>query len=144
MYVRALMAQAGVASSETSPGEDYWGIDVTGLLRHGAVFLQVKSGRARRNADGSYSVSLLSDWCTKWSQQSTPIYLVYVALARRDDPAVVAHLPRSTTWHAHAYWIQVNDAEAGTVRVPVQNRLTLDTFLAWEDGLRSCYERRTA
>ena len=144
MYVRALMAQAGVASTEMSPGEDYWGIDAIGLLRHGSVFIQIKAGRARRNADGSYSVAVTPEWCEKWSRQTTPIYLVYVSLARRADDAVVTHLVRSTTWHAHAYWARVNDALPGTVRVPVQNRLTLDTFLDWEAELRSGYQRRTA
>jgi len=144
MYVRALMAQAGVGSSETSPGEDYWGVDLTGLLKHGSVFIQVKCGRTPCNRDASYSIPLTPEWCEKWSHQSTPIYLVYVALSRRDDSAVVAHLARSTTWHAHAYWTQVNDAKPGTVRVPAQNRLTLDTFLHWENELRSGYQGRTA
>lgn len=144
MYVRALMAQAGVASTETSPGEDYWGVDVIGLLKHGSVFLQVKCGRARRNGDESYSVRLLADWCEKWAHQTTPIYLVYVALSRRDDSTLVTHLAKSTTWHAHAYWTRVNDAQPGTVRVSVQNRFSLDTLLAWENELRDGYERRPA
>ena len=83
-------------------------------------------------------------WCERWSHQSTPIYLVYVALSRRDDSAVIEHLARSTTWYAHAYWAQVNDAKPGIVRVPAQNRLTLDTFLNWENELRSGYEGRIA
>ena len=134
MYVKALMAQAGVGSSETSPGEDYWGVDLTGLLKHGSVFIQVKCGRARSNRDASYSVPVTPAWCERWSHQSTPIYLVYVALSRRDDSAVIEHLARSTTWYAHAYWALTRPAasETGTASRSIRSAWAMDSVVLAE------------
>ncbi|OLT39426.1 hypothetical protein BJF86_08345 [Serinicoccus sp. CNJ-927] len=64
------------------------------------------------------------------------MYLVLVVLSRKDFACMVRHAERSTIWHAHAYWTQVNDAQPGTVRVPVQSRLHLDTFQVWDEQVR--------
>lgn len=135
MYVRGLLAQAGIRNEETSPGEDYGAVDVTVHLTHATVTAQVKTGIKKRNQDGTYSVSVTPEWCAKWAKQRVPVYLVFVALSKRHYCDLVTHGSYTTQWAAHAYWLQVNDALPGTVRVPVQNRLTLDTFVRWDDDI---------
>ena len=133
LYVMSLVAQAGIRQGETSAGEDHGAVDMTVHLTSAPVTVQVKTGtQPRRNKDGTYSVPVKADWCAKWAKQKVPVYLVFVVLTKRDFAAGVTHGQRSTTWHAHAYWVRVNDAEPGTVRVPVQNRLQLETFQAWD------------
>lgn len=139
-YVRSLAAQAGIRNEETSPGEDYGAVDLTVHLTKSPVTVQVKTGTSqRRNNDGTYSVPVKAEWCAKWSNQGLPVYLVLVVLSRKDFASMVTQAERSTTWHAHAYWTQVNDARPGTVRVPVQNRLHLDTFRVWDDQVRRVF-----
>lgn len=139
-YVRSLAAQAGIRNEETSPGEDYGAVDLTVHLTKSPVTVQVKTGTSqRRNKDGTYSVPVKAEWCAKWSNQGLPVYLVLVVLSRKDFACMVTQAERSTTWHAHAYWTQVNDAQSGTVRVPVQNRLHLDTFRIWDDQVRRVF-----
>jgi hypothetical protein len=133
LYVMSLVAQAGIRQGETLPGEDHGAVDMTVHLTSAAVTLQVKTGtQQRRNKDGTYSVHVKSDWCAKWAKQKVPVYLVLVVLTKKDFAAGVTHGSRSMTWHAHAYWVRVNDATPGTVRVPVHNRLQLETFRAWD------------
>lgn len=139
-YVRSLIAQAGISHEETSSGEDYGAVDLTAHLTSAAVTVQVKTGTAQRqNKDGTYSVSVKADWCDKWAKQKIPVYLVLVVLSRNDFATMVKQSKRSTTWHAHAYWTQVNDAQPGTVRVPVQNRLHLDTFRVWDEQVERVF-----
>lgn len=133
MFMMSLVAQAGIRQGETLPGEDYGAVDMTVHLTSAAVTVQVKTGtQQRRNKDGTYSVHVKADWCAKWAKQKVPVYLVLVVLSKKNLDHVVTHGPRSTTWYAHAYWVRVNDAKPGAVRVPVQNRLQLETFRAWD------------
>lgn len=144
IYVRGLLAQAGIRNEETSPGEDYGAVDVTVHLTCAPVTVQVKTGIKRRNRDGTYSVPVTPAWCAKWANQKVPVYLVFVALSRRAYSGLVTHDIYSTRWAAHAYWVQVNDAVPGTVRVPVQNRLTMDTFVRWDDDVLQAFTRGAA
>lgn len=140
LYVRGLVAQAGFRQEETSPGEDYGAVDLTVHLASAAVTVQVKTAtQPRRNRDDTYSVSVSDVWCAKWAQQKVPVYLALVVLSKSDFAAGVTHGPRSTTWHAHAYWVRVNDAQPGSVRVPVQNRLHLGTFRAWDEEVEQVF-----
>lgn len=140
MYVRSLLAQAGIRNEESSPGEDYGAVDLTVHLSLAAVTAQVKTGmKKRRNNDGTYSVALKPEWCAKWSGQKVPVYLVFVALSKHDYADLVTQSGRTTTWHAHAYWLQVNDAAPGTIRVPVQNRLRLETFVSWDEDVEQVF-----
>lgn len=132
-YTMSLVAQAGIRQEETTSGEDHGAVDLTVHLTSAAVTVQVKTGtQQRRNRDGTYSVPITATWCAKWAKQRVPVYLVLVVLSKGDPEAVVTHGPRSTTWHAHAYWVRVNDAAPGTVRVPAHNRLLLETFQVWD------------
>lgn len=139
-YVRSLAAQAGIRNEETAPGEDYGAVDLTVHLTKSPVTVQVKASTAQRlNKDGTYSVPVKAEWCDKWSKQGLPVYLVLVVLSRKDLATMVTQSKRSTTWHAHAYWVQVNDARPGTVRVPAQNRLHLDTFRVWDEQVERVF-----
>lgn len=144
IYVRGLLAQAGIRNEETSPGEDYGGVDLTVHLTSAPVTVQVKAGRKRRNKDATYSVPLKPEWCTKWAGQKVPVYLVFVALSKANHADLVAQHAYSTTWYAHAYWMQVNDAAPGTVRVPVENRLNLGTFQVWDEDVERVFTRGAA
>lgn len=140
MYVRSLIAQAGIRHEENAPGEDHGAVDLTTHLTSAPVTVQVKTSSGKRlNKDGTYSVPVNADWCAKWSHQKVPVYLVLVVLSKKDYSAMVTQGARTTTWHAHAYWAQVNDATPGTLRVPVQNRLHLDTFGIWDDQVERCF-----
>jgi hypothetical protein len=143
MYVRSLLAQAGIAHSEGNPGEDYKAIDVTAHLSRGVVTAQVKTRISPRLSKDStyYSISVTEEWSEKWKGQVLPIYLVLVALAKREYCHMVGHGQKFTTWHAHAYWTQVNDTKRGIVRVPVQNRLTMDTFVQWEHDILDAFTK---
>jgi hypothetical protein len=56
MYVRALLAQAGVAHREVSPGEDYLAVDVRLDFPTGGAAVQVKTGTKKPNKDNSITV----------------------------------------------------------------------------------------
>ena len=51
MYFRSLLAQAGVAHGEFSPGEDYLAVDVTVELPVGGVRVQIKTGPKEQPPD---------------------------------------------------------------------------------------------
>ena len=145
LYVRNLVAQAGIRHEETSPGEDYGAVDLTVHLDSAAVTVQVKTAtQPRRNQDGTYSVPVKQDWCSKWANQKVPVYLVLVVLTKKHFANAVTHHPRSTTWHAHAYWAQVNDAKPGSVQVPVANRLQMETFRTWNEDIEQAFTRGAA
>lgn len=144
MYVRGLLAQAGIRNGEPPPGEDYGAVDLTVHLTSAPVTAQIKTGRQRRNRDGTYSVTLKPEWCAKWAGQKVPVYLVFVALSKKNYCDLVSQGGYSTTWHAHAYWLQVNDAQPGTVRVPMKNRLNLDTFEGWDEDVERAFTRGAA
>lgn len=140
MYVRGLIAQAGIRHEEGSPGEDYGAVDLTAHLTSAAVTVQIKTAAGKRlNRDGTYSVPVSRAWCAKWASQQIPVYLVLVVISKKGYAEMVTQAKRSTVWHAHAYWVQVNDAQPGTVRVPVQNRLQLDTFEAWDEQVKRIF-----
>jgi len=139
-YVRSLIAQAGIRQEETSSGEDYGAVDITVHLNSAPVTVQVKTGTLhRRNRDSTYSVSVTPEWCSKWAKQKVPVYLVLVVLSKKDFETMVTQADRSTTWHAHAYWVLVNDARPGAVRVPVKNRLHLGTFEVWNEQVERVF-----
>lgn len=53
MYFRSLLAQAGVANAESSPGEDHLATDATVEFPRGPVRVQIKAGTKPLNKDGS-------------------------------------------------------------------------------------------
>ncbi len=142
MYVRSLLAQAGLRNEETSPGEDYGAIDIAVHLRPAVVTAQIKTRiTPRRNKDETYSVSITAKWCAKWQEQKLPVYLIFVVLSRKDHGKLVIHDDRSTTWHARAYWVQVNDAKSGTIKVPICNRLDFNAFSRWDDDVTRVFTK---
>jgi hypothetical protein len=70
MYFRSLLAQAGVAHGEFSPGEDYLAVDVTVEFPTGGVRVQIKTGTKRLNMDGSITVPVTDVWTTRSSRES--------------------------------------------------------------------------
>lgn len=139
VYVRSLLAQAGLGNSETSPGEDHLSIDLNVEFRAAAVRVQVKAGRKRVNKDGSISVPTTPKWREDWATARIPVYLVYVRLERPQPAMWLEHPAASTTLHAHAYWARVNGLSVPTVRVPSANRLTVDTFAAWNRDIEETF-----
>lgn len=140
MYVRAMLAQAALGNSETSPGEDHLSNDLNIHFRQGDIRVQIKAGAAkRRNKDGSFSISLKQKWRTDWAAATIPVYLVYVHLEKKIAGHWLDHPVASTTVHAHAYWVRVNGVSKATVRVPVQNRLTAATFDEWLGDLQDLF-----
>lgn len=131
MYMRTLLAQAGVAHSEFSSGEDYLAADATLEFESGAVRVQVKAGTRKPNKSGSITVPLRQDWKEKWSKCKLPVFLVYVRLEKTPHIEWIEHGDLHTLVHARAVWTRVNEVAAASVRVPLQNRLTVATFDTW-------------
>lgn len=139
MLVRALLAQAGIRNEETSPGEDHAAVDLTIHLPSAAVTAQVKSGRARPTRGGYIAVSVTEAWRKKWSLPKLPIYMIYVRVTGSAPDRWCVHGARTTTVHAHAYWVRIDNWSTPTVRVPLQNRLCLDTFSEWHDDVEAAF-----
>jgi Domain of unknown function (DUF4365) len=141
LFLRELCALAGLQNTEPSQGEDHLAVDLHVQLECGPANVQVKSGNARQNKDGTISVRLHEDWIRKWSASALPVYLIYVRLSKRDFLRLADHGDRATTFHLHAYWVRVNSAQSGTLRVPLQNRFTLATFQIWNEDVRAAFGR---
>lgn len=131
MYVRSLLAQAALGNAETSSGEDHLSTDLNVDFRPATIRVQVKAGRKRMNADGSFSVSTTQKWRGDWAAAKIPVYLVYVHLEHAKPVKWLEHPAVSTTVHAHAHWVRVDGLSVPTVRVPGANRLTVATFAQW-------------
>lgn len=139
LYMRALVAQAGWGSTETSPGEDHKGIDVALDFTEGAVHVQVKCGTKAPSKGGWYTIPVEAQWVTKWNASKTPVYLVYVPVVL--DPARwVSHNGSSTQLTARAFWVRVDQSpSSGSVRVPIQNRLVADTLALWRNDFNNAF-----
>lgn len=61
------------------------------------------------------------------------MYLIYVRLEKTPPNDWIEHANLHTLLHARAHWARVNNVSGSSVRVPVQNRLDLNTFDAWVD-----------
>jgi Domain of unknown function (DUF4365) len=82
MYVRSLLAQAGVTNNEVPGGEDYLAVDIAAFFPRAIVTLQVKAGMKKPNEDGSISVPTTKAWRDKWAEAQNPVFLVYVRLEK--------------------------------------------------------------
>jgi hypothetical protein len=131
MYLRSLLAQAGLPNEETSPGEDHRAIDLRIGFRPAGAGVQVKCGQLKPNVDGSFSVPVKDTWRRKWAASTEPVYLVHVQLEVAKPMEWIDHPESATEIRAHAYWMRVNDCPTKTVRLPSENRLTLSTFDTW-------------
>lgn len=131
MYVRSLLAQAGVINNEVASGEDHLAVDLTLVFPVGPVTVQVKAGTTEPNNDGSITVSIAESWRRKWAQTITPVFLIYVRLEKDSPTDWVEHGDLHTLLHAHAHWLKVNELSGANVRVPLANRLTVETFGQW-------------
>lgn len=140
MYVRSLLAQAGVAHAEFSPGEDHLAADANVDFPTGPVRVQVKAGRKRLSKDGSITVPVTDVWKAKWAVSAVPVYLIYVHLGKADPAVWIEHEGVRTIVNAQALWTRVNTVKARSVRLPAQNRLTAATFDGWADE----FERETS
>lgn len=133
MYVRSLLAQAGVANAESSPGEDHLATDGTVTFPTGMVLVQIKTGQKEPNKNGSITVPVTDAWKVKWSMQTLPVYLIYVRLQKEDASEWIEHEPKRTVVNATALWTRVNAVKGRSVRLPAKNRLTAETFDGWAD-----------
>jgi hypothetical protein len=131
MYLRSLLAQAGVVHAETSSGEDHLAVDLTVEFTAGGVRVQIKTGTKALNKDGSLTVPVTDTWKAKWSAAQVPVFLVYVRLEKTPPPEWIEHEAAHTVVHARALWAKVNSVKGGSVRLPAQNRLTAETFATW-------------
>lgn len=141
MYFRSLLAQAGVAHGEFSPGEDYLAVDVTVEFPVGGVRVQIKTGTKRLNKDGSITVPVTDTWKAKWAEAQIPVFLVYVKLGASAPATWITHGPAHTIVGARALWTQVNSVNGRSVRVPAENRLTATTFDSWVDEFKDNWGR---
>jgi hypothetical protein len=141
MYFRSLLAQAGVAHGEFSPGEDYLAVDVTVDFPTGCARVQIKTGTKKLNNDGSVSVPVTDKWKSKWLQAELPVFLVYVKLGTSAPAKWITHNATHTVVGARALWIQVNSVTGKSVRVPAENRLTAKTFDTWADEFKRNWGR---
>lgn len=139
MYVRSLLTQAALGNQETSPGEDHLATDLNVDFRPATIRVQVKAGRKRRNQDRSFSVSVNKKWRADWADAKIPVYLVYVHLEHTPPSKWFDHPRTATTVHAHAYWVRVDGLSVATVKVPTANRLTVDTFEAWNRDIEATF-----
>lgn len=133
-YVRSLLAQAGVAHSETSGGEDHLAVDITVIFPSGACCVQVKAGNKDRRKDGSITVPVNDEWKTKWSASALPVYLVYVHLEKELPSDWISHEDLQTVVHAKALWGQVNEVSGKSVVLPRDSQLTVGTFGMWAEA----------
>lgn len=140
MYVRSLLAQAGVGHEETASGEDHLAVDLNLNFPMGTVRAQVKCGTQARNQDGSLSVSTSAKWREKWAGMAIPVYLIYVRLDKIPSDDWVDNFPLSTTTYAHAHWARVNRVLSPTVTLPASNLLTAHTFEAWATTFASEFQ----
>lgn len=139
MYVRSILAQAGVVHGEVHGGEDHLAVDLTVTFRVGTVTVQVKTGTKKPNKDGSISVPTTKAWREKWQQTKTPVYLIYVRLEKEPPADWIQHAALHTTLHARAQWVQVNNLSVATAKVPESNRLTAATFDGWVDDFNAAF-----
>lgn len=139
MYVRSILAQAGIIHAEVSGGEDHLAVDLTLTFPVGPVTVQVKTGTKNPNKDGSISVSTTKGWREKWQEAKTPVYLIYVRLEKEPPTDWIDHATLHTTVHARAHWVQVNDLSVATAKVPKSNRLTAATFDNWVDDFNAAF-----
>jgi Domain of unknown function (DUF4365) len=131
MYVRSILAQAGVINNEVPGGEDHLAVDLMLVFPVGPVTVQVKAGTTTPNRDGSITVPVEESWREKWAQTRTPVFLVYVRLEKEPPNEWVDHADLHTLLHARAHWLKVNGMSGASVRVPLANRLTVKTFESW-------------
>jgi hypothetical protein len=139
MYVRSILAQAGVVHGEVSGGEDHLAVDLTLTFPVGTVTVQVKTGTKKPNKNGSISVSTSKAWREKWQKAKTPVYLIYVRLEREPPADWIEHADLHTTIHARAHWARVNELSAASAKVPESNRLTSATFDGWVDDFNAAF-----
>jgi hypothetical protein len=133
MYVRSLLAQAGVANAEFSPGEDHLSLDGTVNFPAGSVTVQIKAGIQKPNKNGDITVPVTDDWKAKWAKSRIPVFLVYVHLGKADPTEWIEHESVRTIIHATALWARVNAVKGKSVRLRAQNLLTAATFDEWVD-----------
>lgn len=133
MYFRSLLAQAGVAHTETTSGEDHLAVDLNVDFISGSVRVQVKTGTTRYNRDGSITVPVTDGWKAKWAASILPVYVVYVHLEKEPPADWIDHADVHTILHARALWARANSVKGKSVRLPADNRLTAETFDAWAD-----------
>jgi len=140
MYVRSLLAQASVAHSETSSGEDHNAVDLAVNFPIGSVTVQVKTSAQRQRPGRTISVGTTEAWRQKWAVSLAPVYLVHVQLEHEPPSDWMQHQTLKTDFHAHAYWLRVNHLSDKTAKIPTANRLTADTFDEWAKELEADYQ----
>lgn len=144
-YVCSVVAQAALPNPEFKSGEDHLAVDLNVEFPASPVRVQVKCGTRSPNKSGSISVPLDAKWRVKWSQSKIPVYLVYVRLEREQPKDWIRHdSDAHTLVHAHAHWVRVNGVSGASVSVPLSNRLSIDTFAAWNDDVEACFGEAVA
>lgn len=139
MYFRSILAQAAVIHGEIQGGEDHLAVDMTLTFPVGSVTVQVKTGTKKVTKKGTISVSTTKKWREKWAEAKTPVYLVYIRLEKNLPRDWIEHAEIHTTLHARAHWVRVNGLSEPTAKVPVMNRLTVETFDEWVDDFNAAF-----
>lgn len=137
-YLRSICSQAGVPMQENSPDEDVLAVDCDVKFAEGPVLVQLKCTSRLTLAGRRASVALRPEWCTKWSRQRVPVYLVLV-IVPKDVGVWLAHQAVGTFHATAAYWVRVHGDEGASVHVPKKQRLTAETFAQWHQELLACF-----
>jgi sugar lactone lactonase YvrE len=144
MYVRSILAQAGVVNNEVPGGEDHLAVDIAAIFPVGTVTLQVKAGVKKPNKDGDFSISTTKKWREKWAAARTPVFLVYVRLERKLPSEWIGHEELFTVLHARAHWVRVKNLSVTSAKVPVKNRLTVRTLDEWAEEFNKLFGEVTS
>lgn len=139
MYVRSILAQAGIINTEVAGGEDHLAVDIVAVLPVGPITVQVKAGTKKPNKDGSISVSTTQAWREKWAAAKTPVFLVYVRLEKELPTDWIGHEDLHTVLHARAQWLKVNDLSVASAKLPKRNRLTAETLDKWVEEFNTAF-----
>ncbi|MFC5662948.1 DUF4365 domain-containing protein [Kitasatospora misakiensis] len=139
-YVRSIVSQAGVGFTETSPDEDVLAVDATVDFALAPARLQIKCTGGFSIAGKSATWQSELYWREQWSQSLLPVYFVLVILDVDDRPQWIKHHETGTDHRAAAFWVRVNQTEAGDkIRIPKSQRFTADVLRLWHEEVEACF-----
>lgn len=132
-YLRLIAAQAGLTFDETSPDEDFLGVDAWLHGRRVSIPIQVKCTSSPRTTTGGFRLPVQARWFDRWKERAgTPVHLVYLVVPKVHT-GWVRHLDDLTELDATAYWQRFDPAEhLKSIVFPTENRLTSETLAEWQ------------
>ncbi|WP_456846794.1 DUF4365 domain-containing protein [Cellulomonas sp. P5_C6] len=143
-YLRALCAAAGVSFKENSPDEDVDAIDVSLKFARASAEVQVKCTSSFHVGMGRATLSLESDWVTKWADSYHPVFIVLVKVPTGFDDWL--DFKPSSTGHRAVAFGKRFDAKAHTTSIQFTkaNHLTAETLYDWREQVYAHHERGAA